>query len=420
MTCAPGFAACIFITFLIFYITKKFTPPQDRSYVLKIIAAALVFRLIALIAVQHFCQSSGLVDIFGDAADNLIRGNTIGDYLSGRADLPVKFDFRFGTYNMHLLTYAYGIFFGFFRYEFFSAKCINIMSMAVLGLLIYDFSTSIYNSSAGRVALSITLFWPTIFFWSITGLKEIYIILSITGLLWSINKIISSKSVKMRLFFFFILIFFSYCFILLRTQNREILLAYFGVLFIYFVFRKIIKRSKYKIIGILFLLLILCIIMFLFKEKIYHFVITMYRGAVALNRGFINSGGINYDVIAAHKDIFTAKFFVMYLFLSCFHFLMEPLPGNIISFNLLFMYPIVLCWYLIWILAIVGAIKVYKIGNFHKIIPLTLFLIIYIISLSVVIANIGTAIRMRDNIAPLVIMLASCGIVSFFKPKVYN
>lgn len=414
----PAFVFCVLLTCGLVYMILKKTASDDRHYILRIIVAALISRLVVLLIVQYYCFSRGLLDIFGDAADNLLRGYMFGDYLSGRiAYLPKLTIYKFGTYNTHIITFFNSIFFAFFRDDVFSLKYINILCMILIGWLTYDLAKEIYNSNAGKISLCIVLFWPTLFAWSITDLKEVHLALATTGMLWSVDKVISKRDLKYRIFFLVLTIIFFIYFTGLRLSFLPTLLFYFIIVSIYFTFRWCIRKSSYKGIITFFLLLILCCILFLFKEKLYQIARSMYATVVSLNVGYLSSGGINYNLISNVRDIYNVKFFIKFFFGSWFHFLLEPFVWKFTSLKMFSLYPIMFLWYFLLCSAIAGVIKVCKIGRIDRVFSPSLFLVLYITSLCMAISNIGTAIRHRDVIVPVIAMLASFGIASIPKTK---
>lgn len=373
-------------------------------------AVAFILRLIALIIIQYYCLSKGLLDIFGDAADNISRGHMMGNYLNGRIKhLPELFGIRFDVYNCHILTYLNVIFFALFEDDIFSLKYLNILCVLLVGWLIYDLTAKIYNSKAGKLAMGIVLFWPTIFLWSITDLKDTHFILAIMGMLWSIDKAISRKKFKSSFLFLILATIFFIYFIGLRFHFRFIALFYFAILAIYFILRWNTKRRLHKGIRLLFLLLVIFCALFLLKEKLYQFTIGLYEASIASNRGFLSSGGINYDLFSNSGDvnIYSVKFFIKFLFRSWFHFMLEPLPWNIASFKMVSIYPFMLFWYFMLLFSVIGIIKICRIGQADRVFSLFMFLVIFITANSMSIANIGTAFRLRDNIVPIVAVLAS-------------
>ena len=127
------------------------------------------------------------------------------------------------------------------------------------------------------------------------------------------------------------------------------------------------------------------------------------------HKGFLSSGGWNYDLLGnfAPDYYFTPLFIVNYFISGWFHFLCEPLPWNITSASMLVSYPMMLVWYLLMFFAFFGVIKLLRRGKIREIYPMLTFVFFYITITGMSIANIGTAVRFRDMIMPIIAVLAA-------------
>ena len=148
--------------------------------------------------------------------------------------------------------------------------------------------------------------------------------------------------------------------------------------------------------------------------------ITEYKQAIGLNRGFLGTGGFNYDLLSGVNNVYSLKFFLKYVFFMLLHFLLEPLPWNIASLSMLLIFPQMLLWYFILFASVAGMIRMCRIGRASRIFSPLAFLIIYTVVIGTAISNIGTASRFRDTISPIVVMLASCALVSSSKYQIQH
>ena len=411
---SPALFFCFFLTSCLFYVILKNTSSDDRVYILTITALALALRLTAVIILQYNCTKRGVFDIFWDAQDNITRGFTIADSLTGASSQKILV---FGGYNTNGLTYFNGIFFALFGKDVIALKYINFLCILAAAWLIYDLTVKIYSALAGRIAMAIILFWPTLFIWSLTDLKENHSVSAIAFMLWIADKVIFKKGLKKRLCFLLLLSIVSAYFVFLRLSFLQLLSFYFIILSLYNAFRWYIKKTLYKEIRIVVLLLFLGVILFLFKNRIFQIMAGAYGETIGRNMGFLSSGGFNYDLLGKEDNFYTIGFFMKFLFGSWFHFLLEPLPWHIFSFGLLINYSIVIIWYFLLFFSLAGIFKIRKHGHYDRAFSPLIFIILAVTALSMSISNIGTAIRLRDNITPIIAMFAACGMVNILKIK---
>lgn len=408
---SPGFIFCLIVTSCLFYVSLKNTPSEDKKFVFTILLAALVLRLILLTGIQYYCLSRGLLDIFGDASDNILRGQLVERYLKEELT-RLPFPLRLGIYNVHTLIFLNGIFLAYFKNDIFSLKYLNILCSLLSGWLIYDYAKNLFNSQIGKIAMGIVLFWPTLFIWSITDLKDCHFVLAVIGILWSLHKFTLERNLRRRIIFLLFTFAFSIYFVTLRNFLSNVLIFYFAIIIFYFIFRLCAKKGLLKGYKMFFLTIFICSILLLFKEKIYGAIILAYDSAIALNRGFLSSGGFNYDLLSGSTNVYTVPFFLKFFLSSLAHFLLEPLPWHYYSVSMLTILPLMLFWYLMLLASTIGIVKICRFKKAHAVFPLLFFLIVCICAFGASISNIGTAVRFRDSIMPLIAILAACGVAS--------
>lgn len=409
---SPGLVFCTLLTLALFLIISRGSDTNDRRFVFTVISLALVLRLIALIIVQYYCFERGLLDILGDAASNLEHGWTVSQFLIGESVIKKSLYVDLGRYNVHLKIIFNGAFFTLFGNDVPSLKYLNILSVVTSGWLVYDLTRKIYSSSAGKLAMTFVLFWPTLFFWSITDLKESHLILAIITTLWLLNKIATEKGIKFKLIFAVLLAMSIIYAIFLRvTLMLPLMLLTLSVTFIYFTLRWSFNRAK----GLIFIALIGSVILLFSQKEVFSQLLKANYDVILGNyRGFLTSGGRNYDLsLDFSQNCYTYSFFLKYLFVTTFHFISEPLPWHMYSFSMLAAYPMMLIWYMILFFSLIGVIKIYRIKKGNAIFPFLVFFILYVTMAGMSICNIGTAVRVRDMIMPIIAIFASCGLTRF-------
>jgi ABC-type polysaccharide/polyol phosphate export permease len=76
------------------------------------------------------------------------------------------------------------------------------------------------------------------------------------------------------------------------------------------------------------------------------------------------------------------------------------------------MYPIVIFWNLMLVASVAGIMKVHRSSRAVYLVPILVFVGVYMVAFGITVANIGTVIRYRDTIMPIVAMLASGAIAN--------
>lgn len=414
----PGIIFCSLLTMLLFILMIRSTDTVDRKFVFAVMGMALVLRLLAIIFVQSYCFSRGITDIFGDASDNIEQGKNVVIYLKEGNDTLKKWFFEPTSYNIHGKTFFNGLFFITFGKDLISLKFLNSLCIVLLSWQIYDLTRKIYSSAAGKIAMSIILFWPTLFLWSITDLKESHLFLSVISLFWVLNNLIKATEIKSRLFYSILAIISAYYAISIRGRILlPLILVILPVISGYYLFLWCLGKN-YKPVRrpILFTLTAGIFLLISYRLPILQTFKTYYEATIGYQISFLNSGGWNYNLIGDTQNYYTISFFFKYLSGAWYHFLFEPLPWHIFSKSMLAAYPMTIVWYSMLIFSLIGVIKLYRIGKIKEIIPSLIFVVLYITSVGMSVPNIGTMVRFRDTIMPFIAIFASCGFVRTLKP----
>ncbi|MFA6355628.1 MAG: hypothetical protein WCY23_00815 [Candidatus Omnitrophota bacterium] len=405
-----GLAAAAICTWALFYIVRRATPEEDRKPVSSLLAYSLALKLILFLVIQYAALSRGLLDIFGDAQDNIIKGILFGDYFRGKFDIGQVLSV--GRYNTHSMSFFNGAYFAVFRDDIIFLKYINMLAVTAAGWLTYDFLRRAYSPLAGKIAAAIILFWPTIIIWSLTDLKEAHFIFCLIAAFWIILRLGEQK---------------------MRMPTRIIYLASFLIILIYAVFLKykfmlplvllssvslclyyiLVKCRTGRIRGRVIFLGMLLLGIFLLK---YHAPVVQklkdyYSILFSYYRGSVSTAGWNYSLIPiGSPDMYTLGYFAKYLASGLFHFLAEPLPWRLYSYSMVIIGPFMLLWYTLLFYSAAGLVKLAKLHRTAAFIPMLVFAGLYAASLGMSVANIGTAVRFRDAIMPVAAMLASCAV----------
>lgn len=407
-----GVVMSVFFTWALFYILRSATPQADRRAVIRLLSVSLALRVILFCILQYFILSRGMIDIFGDAQDNITQGVIFDNYFRGAYNVGKVLSID--RYNTHTMSFFNGIFFAVFGYDLVSLKYLNILAVTAAGWLIYDFLRRSYSSSAGKIAAAIFLFWPTLILWSLTDLKEAHFIFCLVAIFWILRMLSRSVRLSGRLFYLLLLAALAFYVVFLKYKLMlPLALLTASALIFYYLYMWFYGKSN-RAAGrfLVFVFLFGTTVFLRFQGLITQKAIDYYGIIISYYKGFINSGGWNFNIITGRtQDFFSVPVFVKYFFGGWFHFMTEPLPGHLLySYSLLVMAPVMLIWYLLIVFSMAGMVKLKRAGRLSLFVPMLLFMFFYVTMMGMSVANIGTVIRFRDTIMPVVAMLASCAL----------
>jgi 4-amino-4-deoxy-L-arabinose transferase-like glycosyltransferase len=411
---SAGFALCILLSAVFYYLVYRNTGEADRKFVLFMLSAAILIRLVCLILLQYKCFSVNQLDIFGDAQDNIIQGINISDSIREMRGIPVTLQSILSSrYNTHSMTIFNGIFFLLFGNDFVSLKYINILAICATAWIMYDIAKKIYSAVSGRIALSIVLFWPTIFIWSLTDLKESHLLFTIACAFWFLDSSARAKSMSRKSTFMVLSVLFSLYFVMLKVKlMMPIFFLSASLIAVYNVLSYGFSKDPALARKVLYIAIIPGVAAIAkFGDRISEAAKGMYGLILHYHIGFLNSGGWNINLIGdQHQNLYTAQFITKYAAKAWLSFFLEPLPWHFYSYSLMATYPMMLAWYILVAFSITGIIKVYYAGKAKEVFAMFVFSAIYITVVGMSVANIGTIIRFRDVMVPIVAVFAAIGI----------
>ena len=405
----PELATAVFITWALFYFVRCATPEEDRRTVSSLLGYSLAVRIVLFCVLQYFIFSRGVLDIFGDAQDNIIKGMLFGDYFTGKFNIGKVL--TIDRYNTHSMSLFNGAYFALFHDDIILLKYINMLAVTAAGWLAYDLLRRAYSSLSGKIAAAIIVFWPTVMIWSITDLKEAHFIFCLVAVFWILNRLGGKMRLPTRIFYmalFFIVLFYT---VLLKYKFMFPLLILNAVpLGLYYLLWKN-KPERVRGRTVIFGLLLLSVFFLKYHGPVVQKMKDFYSTIFSYYRGSVSTGGWNYSLVPIGSgDMYSFPYFARHLAGGWFHFLTEPLPWHLNSYGLIFMVPVLFLWYTLLFYSFVGLVRLVRLNKVSIFIPMLVFSFLYVTSLGMSVANIGTAVRFRDAIMPVVAMLASCAI----------
>ena len=397
---------------------------DERSFILYIFYSALFLRL-ALIIVTHILSSyygfgpksptfPGMEGgaIIGDDIGIHARAWALANMVKG-AQLPEKQTrvlLNFGEYGWSLHVYILGIFYYLLGVVPILGKCINALFGVLTGILVYFISKELFGIKTAKLACILTLFYPTLFLWSISNLKDTLLIFILTFVVFcyiAFTKLRRAGYLLLLSLSFFLLAFY-------RLDAALILISiiiFFFVISIKWDYKRIVVAG---IIGFFFLI----------SGNIYNYCPSRIKNKIILNnlisnqKGHVGSGNSGYKIYPErfyegnYKNAYPiniAEFTISLAkgFLSLFF---RPFPWEIHNIYMVFYYPVSIIHIILLFFFVFGSLISLR-YHMKQVNFLLLLSLIMLLSLSLSEGNVGTMIRHRDMVTPIYIIFSSFGIV---------
>jgi len=274
LSITPGFLFYLLLTVVLFSVAIKNTDYKDKSFVFNIMLVTLAVKSLAIVCLQYYCASKNILDIYGDAANNFQLAYYLKYFFAGDfARLRILKEHS-GLYNVHGLTFFDALYFAVFgNNEIISLKNINGLFVVFSGWLIYDLTKKIYSATAGRIAMSIYLFWPTMFVWSVTNLKESHVVSFVIMMFWCFNGLFREVGFRSKLFFSIFTVLSGGYAISLRYQTLMPVVFLTFTFMLAYLFFSYCANSKRHLRIFMFILILLGIVI-VFKGRGYFLQIT--------------------------------------------------------------------------------------------------------------------------------------------------
>lgn len=413
------------------------------GFLLRIIICALFHLLSALynIGIGYGSLEYPVPDLFADSGAYSLRGWFTAQYLQGKLkdvssippgwrewlsaqylpevklkdvySIPPSWLFKDTGYGYNFIIYT--IFYSFFGFAQLSAKFINCFLGVLSAIFIYLITKEAFNKSVAKMTSFLTMFFPSLFLWSLTNLKEpptIFLLCAIT-----LATIKFHRCHKLR-YIFLILIFIS----LIELIRPTLSLTLFAGLF----FSLLLGMKKKTVWKILIVVTLFILITNIFGYNLFligkDLVIETLKRMIDLQRGFVSEGGSTYKIYEERfysgriGDIRPLGFLVSFI-KGWIYFLFVPFPWSIHTKLQLISYPQVVLWYLLVPFSTLGILPSIRYG---KKVALVILIYIFFItsSFALVSGNIGTVLRHRDLVLPFYFVFAAAGLAKALGKKI--
>lgn len=427
---SPGSFFILMVTIGTALFICRFSNKSERNFILIIFLTGLGLRVIFTSLMLSYSifgghmlsyTSMGFPDystpyIFGDSGYYTLRALFTSMYWLGEPIYQhiVEYSVK-ASYGFSGFLYVLAAFFTIFGYSPISSRFINCFLGALTTILVYSIVKNIFNEKPARLAAILTAFFPSMFLWSTTNLKEPSMIFAVCLMLWSLVKFQRSKSVY-YLIITVLSIWLQFC--IRYSYRMEFFFVTFAIVLCYVLYLCISSLSLRKRVGIFLLIVIIgAYSAFIRKDKVKLAIGNLAQKIYICHIGVINTGGICYKLLPDEfytglKNMGLNDFSKM-LGKGWFHIMLEPLPRRMQSKAMLFSFPQMLLWYFLIPFAALGVALSVRYRLRESIILIAYFLVMTSV-LAVTGGNIGTIFRLRDINTPIILIFSSIGLFNTF------
>lgn len=303
------------------------------------------------------------------------------------------------AYQVGYFAYFYSVLYAAYGYAPAFLNFLNIIAHILAAVLIFAIAKQTFSRPTAYLATVFFLFWPTIFYYSTTKVKEPMFIFLVYLLIFMLLRL-DLKNTKQALL---TLIAGALILLFVQALRDNIAIILLPVIILYL----LLKTQKGKHLVRL-LIIPITVVVFLKREVIALALKQFFITCAIRHKGFLESGGFVYQLYGSFSDVNCYNFlnWIAYFLRGWYHLIFEPLFSTGISFSFIAYYPFKLIFIILIFLAFLGMIlslKEGKRGNFL----LVGFFLTYGSVLALVEGNVGTMIRHRDLIAPIVFIYSA-------------
>jgi len=339
------------------YAIYRKTPAEDRTFVLSVLIAGFVIR--ALIAfVLH--ASSYLEGYFGFTSgdDRLysLKGWVLVQRWAGREYGWESLIFSKG-HGVNIYSYLLAFFYKICGFHPVSAKMINAIIGSLIGWLTYLIGKRLFNHESAKIAMLITMFYPSLIRWSAANLKDPFIICAFLACIYYVIVILQRKTTVAECIVLIALLgalyFFlnKYHFMLAGLCCAIALLFRFSDLF-----RKKWMRALIMTVAVAAALYGFCYIVYIKPEFFFRYMAVFeYAQRQISQSDYAGYYLYTTDIIdMINKARFSLLTFTSFAFRSVAYFMLTPFPWSMTSRGQLAAFPQMLLWYQLLLLSVFG------------------------------------------------------------------
>jgi hypothetical protein len=408
-------------------------PGRERRWLLSLLAIALGLRLLVVIGLFLLTDPDlrPAANFFFDGDGQALKARSL--WLRNTwLDVPIgEMYFRLAFQDYGWSGYLYVL--AYLQYLLgpapFGIHLFNILLFLAASVALYRLVRTAYTPAAALVGLTLLLFLPTLFAWSISALKESFHLFVGTAALIAAVGMVRGRG-RLQLLAVVGLVVAMAVLATIRGGAIEIMaVGLAGGMLV-----RVLTLKKWVVVATL-----VCLGAGLFavsripdlQARVTDPVTTVLRTTAQTHLGHTFTRGHGYKLLddSYYKRYFTdgSNIHLMrypdlvemltpgeltrYVVRSAVAFLVVPLPWDAVSWSEIVLVPQQVAWYLMVPLALVGVV-----AGLRRDVLVTLLLVSCIVVAAVPIGlsngNVGTLVRHRDTVVPFIVWLSGLGAVS--------
>jgi hypothetical protein len=404
-------AMFLFLVFgLICFAIYRNSAAEDRKFVVGVLIAGFTVRVVLAVALHAYFYMKGFHSISGDDLLYATRAWALVYEWYGKSCIwAQEIISTTRGYGVNTFTYLLAGFFRIFGYHPVTAKIINCIFGTLIGWFAYLIGKEMFGSRPARIAMCITVFYPSLIRWSVANLKDPMASVIFLTCVYVLTKYLCRKVTVLDLAVFLIAIVLQSLFVQIFYF---FLLVFAAVLAVMLKAFSLIGRRPLRIAAaVLIVAGILAGIHHLFsarQDQLISFFYLCEEKQSAMTR--VDRAGYalypRYFMESLNNGAVGIIEILTVLSRSIAYFIFAPFPWAISSIGQLMAFPQVFLWYAILVLSIFGFAKLI-ISNPYSAVLTGAIITLGIVVISLLEGNVGAAFRHRDIFAPLFIVFAS-------------
>ena len=401
------YAQALFTTSLILTIiilgALQYSRKRGLNRFFKIILLGISLRVLICILLDTFSESGiAYSSAFGDSSFYYLTTFNALTILEGSFSIKNSVNLLKGTYGYNVLSWVYAVYYYLSGYSALALGIFNSMVGVLLAWMIHELTLKVgRNKTAATIALTLTMFWPSLLLWSISLLKDLALSLVCAVLIYLFILAIEKKQ------YLLIPLILVACLPMdhLRTQMDKLLIAVFLLSSILFIPKNRSTGIKITIFSLFAVLLVLNTrIPEIFDKMVYRITVSQM--------GFYTTGGAVYTFIPLNQGELTFFQFIPSFFKALFYYLTVPSPFSGVTLNKLPALGQMLVWYFLIIFFLPVGVG-YLIKYRYRISGIVLVFTFFVFTaMALFTGNEGTAFRQRDVVTPFFFIPIAIGIVN--------
>jgi 4-amino-4-deoxy-L-arabinose transferase-like glycosyltransferase len=395
---------------LIAYAVYRVTPQEDRNFVLAVMIAGFVLRVVIAVVMHAESFLKGEEGfISGDDLLYTVKGWAVVFRWEGKTDSWIKPLGSAQEFGMNPFTYVIALFYRIFGFHPAAAKIINCIFGTMIGWVSYLTAKRLFDRRTARIAIVMVTFYPSFVRWSAANLKDPLLMLSYLVCMYILVIALDAKLPAWRfgvlalsvvcLYYFPAMLFFFV------AAAAICIVAFFKILDLFEG-----RRMKRAVIALscIAVLAAVCFALYIKPKPLVDFLYSCEGKQFIVARSddagyFLYSGNFMKDL---NRGLVSLPKLLGTVCINAIYFMLTPMPWQMVTKSRLVAFPQMIVWYIILLFSMFGfaALALKK--------PRTAMLIavpaaLGIIAYSLAEGNMGGAFRHRDPFAPFFIIMAS-------------